>query len=539
MSKQCLLKDEITDNFSDQESKVIIPKEEPKIEEFESKFLVKNEWVENTMCGKTIILPSKDEPVNAIGFPKIKVENQENIEQTYPTSFDIKSEPFEIISDNYCLISSIKKETTDIEIEAGFAQEKVIQSISHEVLETDPLDIKPKIEPIEGFGTELFQYQGKFYEETKNTQINASPDEQLDLLCATDNMDDNINARASKGRKRKCTTKELTNYVEKGEDEDNLGAKLPASKRLKKLPKKKDSENEKLRPFKCADCDSYFRQKKVLKNHMKRVHLKINFKKIPCTICEAWFEMKTQLQEHINAIHLKVKPYKCDSCDSSFAYKRALTGHIRIVHHKIKPFKCSNCSASFPQDKDLKQHVLAVHEKLKPFKCTTCDHSFSQKVHLKFHVDKVHLKLETLKKNKCSKCEACFEKKQLLDRHMNLSHLKVKPFKCEACDSSFSRKDQLKFHFDSVHLGVKNHTCSECDKAFALKFDLKKHIDRIHLNVKPMKKCDSCDSIFHTNYALKRHIDGIHLKIKNHKCANCNKAFSSKYNLNMHIKTKH
>ena len=176
----------------------LISKIEPKVEPFESKFLVQNELVEDVTGGETMILPPKYESVIVSSFPNLKVENQENIGHSNPMSFNEKSEQFEIISDKYCLVTSIKKEPSDIEIQTGFAtQDKMIQSLSHEALETDPLAVKPKIEPI--FGTEVFQYEGQCDKGTHNTPTNITPDEQLDVLDATDKIGLGVNASALKG----------------------------------------------------------------------------------------------------------------------------------------------------------------------------------------------------------------------------------------------------------------------------------------------------------------------------------------------------
>ena len=102
MSKQGqdLSKEEFTIDSSSQESKIIIPKEEPNIEYSESEFPVKGEQVDIGIFEETIFLPS-----HILSLP-----------DSLPTSIEVKNEPFEIISDNTPFVSSLrgtKKETPD------------------------------------------------------------------------------------------------------------------------------------------------------------------------------------------------------------------------------------------------------------------------------------------------------------------------------------------------------------------------------------------------------------------------------------------
>ena len=190
----------------------MIPKKEPSVENSESEFFVKNELVENGTCGETMFFSSQEEPDNMSGFTNIDIENQKISDHFHPTN-DIKSEPFEDISDNATFVDSIKKEPMDTALQKGFIeQEEMNQPIFHKDPEFVSFNVEPKIELNEVYLTEINQYEKHFEEDTKRT----SNIEEIEMLNADDTTDQDVYKRASKVRKRKSTTSTLPNCIVQG-----------------------------------------------------------------------------------------------------------------------------------------------------------------------------------------------------------------------------------------------------------------------------------------------------------------------------------
>ena len=196
----------------DQERKIMTPRKEPSVENSEFEFFFQNELVENGTCIETTLFSSQEEPDNMSGFTNIDIENQKISENFHPTN-DIKSEPFEDISDNTTFVDSIKKEPMDTALQKGFiAQEEMNQPIFHKDPEFVSFNVEPKIELNEVYLTEINQYEKHFEEDTKRT----SNIEEIEMLNDNDTTDQEVYKRASKVRKRKSTTNTLPNCIVQG-----------------------------------------------------------------------------------------------------------------------------------------------------------------------------------------------------------------------------------------------------------------------------------------------------------------------------------
>ena len=78
--------------------------------------------------------------------------------------------------------------------------------------------------------------------------------------------------------------------------------------------------------------------------------------------------------------------YKCEFCDSDYKEKRALENHLLSIHSSKKIYNCESCNKKFSTDQRLKRHIVVVHERKKIHQCNDCDSGFTDKRDLARHI---------------------------------------------------------------------------------------------------------------------------------------------------------
>ncbi|KAH8412179.1 hypothetical protein KR009_000347 [Drosophila setifemur] len=203
------------------------------------------------------------------------------------------------------------------------------------------------------------------------------------------------------------------------------------------------------RPFKCEHCPGTFRNKCVLRIHM-RTHT--GEKPLKCTHCPKSFAQHSSLISHIR-IHTGERPYKCDRCSKAFKAGTDLLRHKR-VHDGIRPHQCPHCLKFFAIKPQLRDHIRS-HTGERPFKCTKCPRAFSLKQHLKEHVRDHPFKDKVV--FKCHQCAKTFTQKSGLREHTRI-HTGEKPFQCPHCSKSYAHSTTLQGHI-RTHTKEKPYKC--------------------------------------------------------------------------------
>ena len=148
-------------------------------------------------------------------------------------------------------------------------------------------------------------------------------------------------------------------------------------------------EHDRSKLHRCEHCDSAYVTKKSLLSHIAFIHeKKINN---VCPNCGRNFMDKKTLKKHIRIVHelAGTKPYKCGECEKYFKTEGEKKAHIKITHEGKFTFNCPKCQKSFKGNK-LKRHIEAVHEKKRPHGCDICNETFAQRAHLKTHMKGKH-----------------------------------------------------------------------------------------------------------------------------------------------------
>ena len=134
--------------------------------------------------------------------------------------------------------------------------------------------------------------------------------------------------------------------------------------------------------FQCDGCESSFREKKNLQQHMRKRH---GFKKYKCDHCNFHSDDQSNVVRHEKTTHGN-EIYKCEQCDFNSKRKDILYQHIRSKHME-KNIRCEECEFVTDRKGVLKRHVQAKHT-LK--KCNECEYSSLSLHDMKKHKNNQH-----------------------------------------------------------------------------------------------------------------------------------------------------
>ncbi|XDG00760.1 hypothetical protein ABKA04_000375 [Annulohypoxylon sp. FPYF3050] len=273
------------------------------------------------------------------------------------------------------------------------------------------------------------------------------------------------------------------------------------------------------RPFHCDKCTASFSQKKQLKAHYKD-HDGGEQPRVICSIegCGKTFSNQAHANRHVGNQHTKINPLQCHDyppCDKVFRKAETLAQHIRVEHQKLPGFPCdvagdgptSACEEMFDSASALRRHKERQHsEGPSKFFCEKCqlvgvENGFSTKVQLNKHIQDNHPQFI------CPTCSEAFANQSDLIQHISL-HKKEKqervPCIYPGCTSSYSKYSNMMAHYTREHQG-KSFVCGEfdvsrskgledwpqsagCRKNFSTKGNLEIHIRHHHLGIPRPKK---------------------------------------------------
>ena len=304
------------------------------------------------------------------------------------------------------------------------------------------------------------------------------------------------------------------------------------------LERHKRDVHDKIRNFKCNQCEKSFAQLHTLKGHVQSMHEGLKYE---CELCGKAFPHRSNMIRHVRLVHenkgiLKPKNHQCGKCERTFYSKEKLLLHQEI-RHNVTNFQCKICDKIFSLKATLKSHTLSVHDKVK-IKCDFCPDVFSQRANMLRHIKIVHKK----EKVQCLKCEKSFCDKSTMKLHVQSVH-NVSKSKCDLCEEIFDLKPYMIKHMKIVHKNEifgneKGYKCDHCEKSFVSWKTFKRHMVLIHEKSRDFK-CEKCEKTFLWKPNLVRHIEIVHEKVKNHQCSQCNKQFSLIQSLESHVKAVH
>ena len=109
----------------------------------------------------------------------------------------------------------------------------------------------------------------------------------------------------------------------------------------------------------CEECDGWM-HKCSYAVHQRRHRNQRPFK-CEADGCNMAFCVRGELEQHVSYVHDKLRPYKCQECEKSFGIERGLSRHVRSVHEKQKNHCCPHCSYKCCESTDLRKHCRSCH----------------------------------------------------------------------------------------------------------------------------------------------------------------------------------
>ncbi|KAJ8290748.1 hypothetical protein GJAV_G00017000 [Gymnothorax javanicus] len=292
----------------------------------------------------------------------------------------------------------------------------------------------------------------------------------------------------------------------------------------------------------CEYCGKLFWYKVHFDMHV-RTHTRENL--YYCSQCNYSSVTKSCLQRHVLQRHCEV-PFKCPSigCDYCTHNKYELKIHIKTHCGMDKrTYECPACEESFSEESLFKVHIEAFHPDMsvgtvtevlerqvmlkgligvRSYRCSVCGHATRSKTNLKIHMNRHNSE----KTHLCDLCGKKLKSKNSLRYHKLMHSSRSRQFKCSKCDYSAPQKSQLVRHMDQ-HAPFKPYRCGHCNYSCNLTRTLRRHYSKQH----PNEKYSDLGSGTLCAETVRKE-GGV-------KCPLCNNVYSTKWEMNRHLKKKH
>lgn len=248
--------------------------------------------------------------------------------------------------------------------------------------------------------------------------------------------------------------------------------------------------------YKCSKCQSEYRSKSTLKNHMKVCDGK--FRKLPKRN-----ELMRNWRDKIESTIVCIHPNCMFSCLKEVTMKK----HALKIHgNQDDCLVCTICNTIFESAeiwlKHIEQHEKSSSEALNKFKCKFCSSCFLDAEKLSTHEKNFHTE-SSERIYKCDECNSFFKTIGTLKTHISFRHSKTRQYECSICRAAFPMNWGLTSHM-KIHNNERNYKCRLCDMASNSSGNLRKHMVKIHGTDK-VYKCDDCDELFKLFVEFKNH----------------------------------
>lgn len=109
--------------------------------------------------------------------------------------------------------------------------------------------------------------------------------------------------------------------------------------------------------------------------------------KFVCLMCDKVYQRSSSMETHIKVLHDKVREYRCPECEYKAKYKRVLERHVKHYHGPRYP-KCQSCGDEF---KNLARHQQGKkcfkESPMQLYYCIQCSQTFASLVRRDRHAE--------------------------------------------------------------------------------------------------------------------------------------------------------
>lgn len=290
--------------------------------------------------------------------------------------------------------------------------------------------------------------------------------------------------------------------------------------------------------FSCSKCESVFKNRRCLQDHVRRHHKET----LRCQHCNTTFTDRSKLRQHILIEHNKdcreLSPEnvkyvkKCCACLIEFKTDEQLLSHLAVHKDNIGKLLCDHKAApkSF---KDFIAHSK-YHLQPKTHECLHCNKFFPFDGKFLVHLTG-HKRTDVHRRISCPKCGSKFRNARELETHDKVKHRNENLFICSFCEKSFCSKSTCDSHIKFVHKNEKRFECKVCKMRFNLRAHLSRH-ESTHKKDRPCV-CSLCGNSFKTKEGLGFHMKRHDGSMKKFACKQCSFTFVSKNRLQVHMLT--
>ncbi|CAH2269673.1 jg18933 [Pararge aegeria aegeria] len=152
--------------------------------------------------------------------------------------------------------------------------------------------------------------------------------------------------------------------------------------------------------YACTVCQKKFKSSNQLSKHM--LYHRRNGPPVQCEVCQKGFTNVRLLSRHVATVHDKLKPFKCCECEYTAARKEELKLHMRS-HTGDKPYACDQCEYRSGDHNALRRHKKK-HSNDSAYKCKYCPYTAIQSTRYTAHMLSKHPDLNSDGVHCCPYC---------------------------------------------------------------------------------------------------------------------------------------
>ncbi|XP_050400215.1 protein suppressor of hairy wing isoform X7 [Patella vulgata] len=338
--------------------------------------------------------------------------------------------------------------------------------------------------------------KGPTDEQDGNKLKRPNPDEQsqTEPLCKqlkTQNSGDKPDAASHQRTINEQASNDQENKKELTQEEQEILKKIKLEERQKLLV--------------CDICNKTSTDLYAAKRHRK-IHDRPEYK---CSVCSKTYNSKSGLEYHITKMHKSRNDQYCEHCDKKFQNTHLLRQHVKKTHLKIfrRKFPCKICDRIFTSYSGCRNHIEGTHKvpaagkgdkELKSTTCELCDKKFQH-----YRVLKIHMKL-----HECNICPKIFQSVAEANLHKKSEHANELAIICQFCEKHLLNKKKLSQHLE-LHRSASYRECSVCFEYFEDEDLLEKHCKK-HMFPEFPFKCEHCKKTFVLRKDLDAHVPVAH-----------------------------